>query len=45
MNRHLPLEKKAIEGKNSVFARNMTKYQLDMVQKNRKLIEELVEEK
>lgn len=45
MNRHLPLEKKAIEGKSSVFARNMTKYQLDMVQKNRKLIEELVEEK
>lgn len=45
MNRHLPLEKKAIEGKNSVFARNMTKYQLDMIQKNRKVIEELVLEK
>jgi hypothetical protein len=45
MNRHLPLEQKAIEGRNSVFARNMTKYQLDMIQTNRKIIEDFVEEK
>ena len=45
MNRHLPLEKKAIEGRNSIFARNMTKYQLEMMQVNKKVLEEQVKDK
>lgn len=44
MNRNLPLDEKAIEGKNSVFARNLTQYQVEMIKANWGILEGLSSE-